>query len=118
MILIPGVAAFRRGGMSELMRTVYQDGVVYYALMCLCSVINVIVILRLSPDLVHLLSSFERTLHSILTSHAILHIRQVHSQYATLRTISQIQFAESGSGPGDPVFLSRGLLEPENSQSI
>ncbi|KAF9256477.1 hypothetical protein L218DRAFT_193832 [Marasmius fiardii PR-910] len=34
MILIPGVAAFRRGGMSELMQTVYQDGVVYYALMC------------------------------------------------------------------------------------
>ncbi|KAG7089126.1 hypothetical protein E1B28_010834 [Marasmius oreades] len=61
MILIPGVAAYRRGGRSELVRTVYQDGVIYYAFIFLVSVINVIVILTLPPDLVHLLSSYVRS---------------------------------------------------------
>ncbi|KAG7089122.1 hypothetical protein E1B28_010830 [Marasmius oreades] len=76
-ILIPGVAAYRRGGRSELVRTVYHDGVIYYALIFLVSTINVIVTLALPPDLVLLLTSFERVLHSILTSRSILHIRQI-----------------------------------------
>ncbi|KAF9255738.1 hypothetical protein L218DRAFT_950532 [Marasmius fiardii PR-910] len=32
MMLIPGVTALRRGGRSELVKTIYRDGVVYYAL--------------------------------------------------------------------------------------
>ncbi|KAF9262121.1 hypothetical protein L218DRAFT_945468 [Marasmius fiardii PR-910] len=66
MILIPGVAVYRRGGRSDLLRTIYQDGritpqifqvacsfkyfylgVIYYALIFLCSTINVIVIFAL-----------------------------------------------------------------------
>ncbi|KAG7089134.1 hypothetical protein E1B28_010842 [Marasmius oreades] len=83
MILIPGVGAFRRGGRSELVRTVYRDGVIYYALIFLMSTLNVIIVLTLPPDLVYLLSTFERVLHSLLTSRAVLHIRQIalHSTY-------------------------------------
>ncbi|KAG7089116.1 hypothetical protein E1B28_010825 [Marasmius oreades] len=78
MILIPGVAAYRRGRRSsELVKTVYQDGVMYYAFTFLTSVINVIVNIALPPDLMFLLSSFERVIHSLLASRAILHIREV-----------------------------------------
>ncbi|KAG7089058.1 hypothetical protein E1B28_010768 [Marasmius oreades] len=47
MILFPGVAAYRRGGRSELYATVRQDGVIYFAFIFLVSVINVIVALTL-----------------------------------------------------------------------
>ncbi|KAG7089065.1 hypothetical protein E1B28_010775 [Marasmius oreades] len=80
MILVPGFKAYRRGGRSELVKTVYRDGVVYYGLIFSVSMLNVIVALTLPPDLVHLLSSFERVLHSILTSRAVLHIRQIGLQ--------------------------------------
>ncbi|KAG7089291.1 hypothetical protein E1B28_010989 [Marasmius oreades] len=93
MILIPGVAAYQRGGRSELVRAVYQDGVIYYAFILLISTINVIVIHIVPADLIHLLSSFERVLHSLLTSRAVLHIRQIALQHATTtQTMSNIQF--------------------------
>ncbi|KAF9259386.1 hypothetical protein L218DRAFT_947615 [Marasmius fiardii PR-910] len=47
MMLIPGVSAYRRGGRSELMRAVYRDGVMYYALIFLVSTTNVVVGLTL-----------------------------------------------------------------------
>ncbi|KAF9255469.1 hypothetical protein L218DRAFT_1034692, partial [Marasmius fiardii PR-910] len=31
MMLIPGIAAYRRGGRSELICAIYQDGVIYYS---------------------------------------------------------------------------------------
>ncbi|KAJ8085930.1 hypothetical protein PM082_004749 [Marasmius tenuissimus] len=79
MILIPGIAAFRMGGSSELVKAVYRDGVIYYGYLFLISMVNVIIILTLPPDLVHLLSSFERVLHSVLVSRAVLHIRRLAS---------------------------------------
>ncbi|KAG7089158.1 hypothetical protein E1B28_010864 [Marasmius oreades] len=97
LILIPGVAAYRRGGRSELVKTIYKDGVVYYALISLTSIFNVVVILTLPPDFVYLLSSFERILHSLLTSHAILHIRQVYfrNSTSTTQTMSEIRFGRN-----------------------
>ncbi|KAG7100100.1 hypothetical protein E1B28_001880 [Marasmius oreades] len=95
MILIPGVATYRRGGRSELVETIYQDGVIYYALISLISIFNVVVIRTLPLDFVYLLSSFQRVLHSLLTSHAILHIRQVCLQHSTHQTMSQIQFGRN-----------------------
>ncbi|KAG7089113.1 hypothetical protein E1B28_010822 [Marasmius oreades] len=94
MILVPGIEAYRKGGRSELVKTIYQDGVMYYAFIFLCSMINVIVILRLPDDMVVLLSSFERVLHSLLTSRALLHIRQIDSQSSAIQSISQLQFAQ------------------------
>ncbi|KAG7100113.1 hypothetical protein E1B28_001893 [Marasmius oreades] len=95
MILIPGVAAYRRGGRSELVKTIYQDGVVYYALVFLTSMFNVVVTLTLPPDCILILAEFERVLHSVLTSHAILHIRRVYLQQSTPQTMSQIQFGRN-----------------------
>ncbi|KAF9255053.1 hypothetical protein L218DRAFT_379338 [Marasmius fiardii PR-910] len=57
MILIPGVDAYRRQGRSEFVKAVYRDGVIYYALIFLVSLINVLVVLVLPEDFVHLLTS-------------------------------------------------------------
>ncbi|KAJ8088319.1 hypothetical protein PM082_022391 [Marasmius tenuissimus] len=65
------------GGSSKLMKAIYEDGLIYYGFVFLISLINVVVIVLLPPDLVHLLTAFERIMHSILTSRAILHIRRV-----------------------------------------
>ncbi|KAF9255812.1 hypothetical protein L218DRAFT_304691 [Marasmius fiardii PR-910] len=96
MILIPGVAAYRRGERSELAKTVYRDGAIYYVYIFLCSMLNVVVTLVLSPELIYILTAFERVLHSVLASRAFLHIRQVALQLATFRTISDIQFTQNG----------------------
>ncbi|KAG7091624.1 hypothetical protein E1B28_010643 [Marasmius oreades] len=98
LMAIPGIGAYRDGGSSGLVKIVYRDGVIYYALTfsetyvslkeflqthgtpTVVSLINVIVILLLSNDLVLLLSGLERVLHSILASHVILHIRKMASQ--------------------------------------
>ncbi|KAG7091625.1 hypothetical protein E1B28_010644 [Marasmius oreades] len=80
LMAIPGISAYRSSGSSNLVKVVYRDGVIYYALIFMISLINVIVILILSPDLRLLLSGFERVLHSILASRVILHIRKMASQ--------------------------------------
>ncbi|KAF9260250.1 hypothetical protein L218DRAFT_962860 [Marasmius fiardii PR-910] len=88
MILIPGVRVYRRGGRTELIVTVYRDGIIYYVLILLLSMINVVVI-RTLPYFVLLLNSLVRVLHSLLASRAILHIRQIGLQDSTHQTMSQ-----------------------------
>ncbi|KAG7091384.1 hypothetical protein E1B28_010422 [Marasmius oreades] len=77
LMAIPGFQAYRTGGSSNLVKVVYRDGVIYYALIFMVSLINVIIILLLPADLVIIISPFERVLHSVLASRAILHIRKV-----------------------------------------
>ncbi|KAF9260249.1 hypothetical protein L218DRAFT_619021 [Marasmius fiardii PR-910] len=59
MILIPGVRACRSGGRTELLDAVYQDGVIYYALLFVISTINVVVSFT-HPYFVLLLASYVR----------------------------------------------------------
>lgn len=79
MMSLRGYTAYRSGGNSHFLNVVYRDGIIYYFCLFLVSTVNVVVINILPPDLVHLLSSFERILHSILTSRIVLHIREVGS---------------------------------------
>ncbi|KAJ8085590.1 hypothetical protein PM082_004408 [Marasmius tenuissimus] len=88
MIAIPGISAFRMGGKSELVNAVYRDGIVYYILTFLVSLVNVIVILTVPRNLTDILSSFERVLHSVLASRAILQIRRVALLEPTISTIN------------------------------
>ncbi|KAG7091687.1 hypothetical protein E1B28_010706 [Marasmius oreades] len=98
LMAIPGISAYRSGGSSSFVKVVYRDGVIYYALTFMVSLINVIVILILSPDLVLLLTGLERVLHSILASHVILHIRKmasqdnIHGQTSTGIILTTIEF--------------------------
>ncbi|KAF9259699.1 hypothetical protein L218DRAFT_1003553 [Marasmius fiardii PR-910] len=71
----------RIGGCSRLVQVVYRDGIIYFALIFMVSLVNVTVILILPTDFVVLVvSPLERVLHSILTSRAIIHIRKVVSR--------------------------------------
>ncbi|EEB88986.1 hypothetical protein MPER_12972, partial [Moniliophthora perniciosa FA553] len=55
-------------------------GVIYFVLMFMLSVINILVMTVLPPDYTFILGPFERVLHCILTSRMIIHIRQVASR--------------------------------------
>lgn len=76
LMAIRAVAAFRSGGDSYLMRTVYSDGIIYYVYVFVLSLLNVIVITKLSKDFETLLLMLERVVHSTLACRVVLHIRQ------------------------------------------
>ncbi|KAJ8090827.1 hypothetical protein PM082_024740 [Marasmius tenuissimus] len=61
------------------------------------SLVNVTIILILPHDYVHIISPFERVLHSILASHAILHIRKAAAQ----NVIQGKSGWDSGIGTGE-----------------
>lgn len=75
LMLIPGFRAYQRGGDSALVTIVYRDGVLYYIAIFVLSILNIIVIQKLSASYANLLSSLLRVIHSMLTSRVILHIR-------------------------------------------
>ncbi|KAF9258631.1 hypothetical protein L218DRAFT_990449 [Marasmius fiardii PR-910] len=80
LMAIPGFAAYRIGGTSKFVKVVYRDGVMYYAFSFMVSLMNVILILVLPANLGIAISPFLRVLHSLLASHAVLHIREVVSR--------------------------------------
>ncbi|EEB95008.1 hypothetical protein MPER_06088 [Moniliophthora perniciosa FA553] len=53
LMLIPGVSAYRAGGKSQILRTIYRDGVVYYVLIFLASLVNVCAVLMLPVEFLH-----------------------------------------------------------------
>ncbi|KAJ8083019.1 hypothetical protein PM082_008881 [Marasmius tenuissimus] len=79
MIMIPGFKAFRTGGRTDLMKTVYRDGAIFYAAVVAVSMANAVTVLTLAPDLQLLLSAPSRNLQSIFASRVILSIRHVTS---------------------------------------
>ncbi|KAJ8078472.1 hypothetical protein PM082_012754 [Marasmius tenuissimus] len=79
MIMIPGFKAFKTGGRTGLVKTVYRDGAVFYAAVVAVSTANAVTVLTLVPDLRLLLSAPSRDLHSILASRVILSIRHAAS---------------------------------------
>lgn len=121
MMVIPGFAAYRTGGSSQLVRVVYRDGVIYYVYIFLVSLVNVIVINRLPPDLVHLLSSFERILHCILTSRIVLHIREIgavdHIHGTDTVALTSMHTPSEGAQSQFAKSLSSGTLTMETARS-
>ncbi|TFK63339.1 hypothetical protein BDN72DRAFT_902498 [Pluteus cervinus] len=72
---------------SKLSQVVYQDGVLYYLYLVALSVINVILTLRLPGNPATLfVTSVERVLYSILTSHVVLHMREQPSRTSDTTT--------------------------------
>jgi len=85
LMAIRGVAAFRSGGDSYLMRVVYSDGIIYYIYVFALSLLNVLVIVKLPNEYETLLLMLERVVHSTLACRVVLHIRR---QASTDETIS------------------------------
>ncbi|KAI3614171.1 hypothetical protein WG66_000112, partial [Moniliophthora roreri] len=88
LTLIPGISAYRVGGRSKILITIYRD---------VASVVNVLAVLMLPSELGRVLASFERVLHSILTSRAVLHIRQVASEAVYLHEIPVLEVGTGAS---------------------
>jgi hypothetical protein len=75
LMLVPAFRAYRHGGNSTLIKLVYGEGIVYYLYLFALSCINVIVFKTLPLQYQLLLTPVERVVHSMLTSHVLLHIR-------------------------------------------
>ncbi|KAH6909268.1 hypothetical protein BKA70DRAFT_230650 [Coprinopsis sp. MPI-PUGE-AT-0042] len=74
LILIPAYKSYKAGGTSQFVRSVYRDGIVYYVYLFALSLLNIILVLKLSLDLSTLLTQMERVLHSVLTGRVVLNI--------------------------------------------
>ncbi|KAK1220771.1 hypothetical protein PQX77_016448 [Marasmius sp. AFHP31] len=105
---IAGFKAYRTGGTSNLVKAVYRDGIMYYALIFFVSLVNVTIILILPHDYIHIISPFERVLHSILASHAILHIRRAATQ--NVNQEESVWDFGTGTGELDSTYPSMSLV--------
>ncbi|KAJ3552436.1 hypothetical protein NP233_g12885 [Leucocoprinus birnbaumii] len=56
LMIIRGVAAFKSGGNSRLLRVVYGDGIIYYVYIFGLSLVNVVIIYKLSSQYTTLLA--------------------------------------------------------------
>ncbi|KAH7922747.1 hypothetical protein BV22DRAFT_1048687 [Leucogyrophana mollusca] len=90
-------------GSTDLYRTILQDGIVYYAVIFVLSLTNVMVIAT-HPESSDLLATPVRVIHSVIAGRIILHIRQAGAR-----------------GPGDaftqaPVTLSAPVFQNRRAE--
>ncbi|KAF5321137.1 hypothetical protein D9619_001688 [Psilocybe cf. subviscida] len=76
VIVIPGWTAYRSGTVSELTILIYRDGAYYYLYLFLFSALNIVFTTTLQPSLRIMVTLLERTLHSMLASRVLLHMRE------------------------------------------
>ncbi|KAJ3877819.1 hypothetical protein F5051DRAFT_373848 [Lentinula edodes] len=77
LMLIPAIKSFRSGRWFALTRIVYRDGITYYIVLFAWSAMNVVTIILLSHTALEtLFNSYQRVIHTVLTSRAILHMRR------------------------------------------
>ncbi|KAK7472341.1 hypothetical protein VKT23_000460 [Stygiomarasmius scandens] len=69
-----GVKRFRHSR-NPLVVTLYRDGIYYFVYTFVISLGNIIVLVAGPPELLDLLNTFQRVMHSILSTRVILHVR-------------------------------------------
>lgn len=99
-----GVKRFRHSR-NRLVYTLYRDGIFYFVYLFLISVGNIIVLVAGPPEYVDLLNTFQRVMHSVLSTRTMLHVR------ATARGlrhgVGQEQDAEDDSAFSGVVLVTR-----------
>ncbi|KAF4574519.1 hypothetical protein EYR36_005862 [Pleurotus pulmonarius] len=75
LLLLKGVQHFRHVS-TRFLYAFYQDGIVYYGVLLLISVLNVIVLLTGPRENANLLTTLQRTFHSILSARMLLQLRK------------------------------------------
>jgi len=80
MLLMQLARAYKTGGLTSLMRVVYQDGVIFYLVLLCFSVVNIFSILMLPAEISSLLTAPERILHAVLAGRVILNTRHQVSE--------------------------------------
>jgi len=96
MLLIKLAKAYRAGGMTNLMRVVYQDGVIFYLVLLCFSVVNIFSIVMLPTEISSLLTAPERIIHAVLASRVILHTRHQAFTDANLIALYTIPSFDAG----------------------
>ncbi|KAJ7638136.1 hypothetical protein B0H17DRAFT_484213 [Mycena rosella] len=76
-----GVKRYRHS-FNPLIHTLYRDGITYFILLFLISSGNLAVLIWGPLELVDLLNTFLRVMHSVLSTRCLLHIREVHRDEA------------------------------------
>ncbi|KAJ3502229.1 hypothetical protein NLJ89_g8982 [Agrocybe chaxingu] len=111
LMVIPAVRACSYRGHSTLFRTVYGEGIVYYFYLFVLSTINIL--LNFNPSIAvpyrFLAVQMSRSLHSILTSRVLLHIR-AQTDRTEVHGPSSFQFSDEEALNGrhrTPVRLPR-----------
>jgi len=99
MILTLWVGVRRlRHSRSRLVTTLYKDGIFYFISLFLISAGNIVVLVAGPPEYVDLLNTFQRVLHSILSTRILLHVRQAaRGDWANSIALSKLNFKNSGS---------------------
>ncbi|KIL59161.1 hypothetical protein M378DRAFT_275638 [Amanita muscaria Koide BX008] len=80
MLLMQLARAYKTGGLTNLMRVVYQDGVIFYLVLLCFSVVNIFAIVTLPAEISSLLTAPERILHAVLAGRVILNTRHQVSE--------------------------------------
>lgn len=84
LMLFVAIREYRLGRDSDLFKTVFRDGTIFYLYLFAFSTANVIVVLTTPAGLINLLSIAERMVHSILTSRIILRLRELGARGGSL----------------------------------
>ncbi|KAF9000847.1 hypothetical protein BDQ17DRAFT_1542986, partial [Cyathus striatus] len=74
LLLPPAYNAFRSGGRSTLANVVIRDGIIYYIYLFIATLVNMVLVLNLTPDYFALLATFARVIYSALSCRIILNI--------------------------------------------
>lgn len=69
-----GVKRFRHSH-NRLVYTLYRDGIFFFVYLFLISAGNIIVLVAGPPEYVDLLNTFQRVMHSVLSTRVMLHVR-------------------------------------------
>jgi len=75
LMLLKAVRCYKNGGMSGLSLVVYRDGLLYYLVLFVFALCNVVIMGTISPSLKSVLVLSERVIHPILACRIILDMR-------------------------------------------
>ncbi|KAF8626139.1 hypothetical protein AX15_005075 [Amanita polypyramis BW_CC] len=122
LLLMQLVNAFKIGGLTNLMRVVYRDGVIFYIVLLCFSVVNIFAIVVLTADISSLLTAPERIIHAVLAGRVVLQTRhQVHEdKQISLNTIPSINAAhpEQFSHASTRISFAGNYTSPGVSPSV
>lgn len=76
-----GVKRFRHSR-NPLITTLYRDGIFNYIYLFFISAGNIIVLVAGPPEMIDLLNTFQRVMHSILSTRVVLHVRSAAKKSA------------------------------------
>ncbi|KAJ8091729.1 hypothetical protein PM082_020964 [Marasmius tenuissimus] len=77
VMVIAGYSTYKRREYSKVFYVAYRDGVLYYILLIAALACNAIMLCTAPTNFSMLFMPMTRVIHSILTSHTVLHLREV-----------------------------------------